>query len=129
MFNGDPRTSAATPDQLSLISIEFMYGLAYNTVNTYINVINNVPEGQLRIAARNCLNNYDAITRKSGEAYRLSAMHMYTRINQFTESERLAYKCGAQTPIKSSIFLQIVNVGIIFRCQIAKSVITYLKES
>ncbi|KAM7266883.1 hypothetical protein ACFE04_009049 [Oxalis oulophora] len=128
MFNDDPRTSAATPDQLSLISISFMYYLADSTITTYINVRNNSPDGQLRIAARNCLSNYYAITKKSIEAYRLSAIHMYTRINQFTESERLAYSCGAQAPIKSSI-LQIVNIGIVFRCQIAKSVITYLKES
>ncbi|KAM7267169.1 hypothetical protein ACFE04_009335 [Oxalis oulophora] len=128
MFNVDPRTPAATPDQLSFISISFTYDLAYDTMPAYGNVINNVPDGELKFVARQCLTDYYVIAIRSIQAYNYSAMHMYSSITQFTGSAGLSNNCGAQAPIKSST-LQLVNIDMIFRCQIAESVNTYLKKS
>ncbi|KAM7267636.1 hypothetical protein ACFE04_009802 [Oxalis oulophora] len=125
LFNSDSRTTSATPAQLSSISISFMLNLANDGASIFTNIMKNNPDELFQIAAKKCLKYYNDIILKCKHAFNLSEKKLYTKITQFTESEKLASMCEDQIPTRSSMFDE-VNLSMARRCEIAKSVNRYL---
>ncbi|KAM7268276.1 hypothetical protein ACFE04_010442 [Oxalis oulophora] len=126
LFNANPRTPGATKEEFAVIGISFMYEFSQDGVTKFTRAIESAGGNyQLKNAATSCLKNYNDIVAKSRIALFSSAAGNYSRITQFSESEKLAYDCESLMPSKY-LAIEDVTQTMIFRCDIAQKANNYM---